>query len=106
MIPYSPVFDQHTLELMMEYDPIVQEYREWFSHLDWSPLQTRPPTPKNSKRGSPAHPETAYVKAFLIKINKKQIYMTDLRHYLVQHPLLVLELGCASRTGPHAALWL
>lgn len=100
MIPSSTVFDQHTLELLMEHDPVAQEYREWFSHLDFHPFQGRRPTPKDSKRGNPGHPETAYVKAFLIKIKNKHVYMTELRHYLVQHPFLVLELGFQPELDP------
>ena len=43
--------------------------------------------------GSPPHPEKAYVKALLVKKWEKFDYVTDLRRFLVKHPLLVLELG-------------
>jgi hypothetical protein len=35
----------------------------------------------------------AYLKAFLIRIHRKFIYASELRHFLVTHPLLTLELG-------------
>lgn len=43
--------------------------------------------------GSQPHPEKAYVKALLVKKCEKFDYMTDLRRFLVKHPLLVLEMG-------------
>jgi hypothetical protein len=43
--------------------------------------------------GSRPHPEKAYVKALLVKKWEKLDYVTDLRDFLIKHPLLVLELG-------------
>ncbi len=43
--------------------------------------------------GKPPHPEKAYIKALLIKKQEKFDYVTELREYLVKHPLLVLEIG-------------
>jgi hypothetical protein len=43
--------------------------------------------------GSPAHPAKAYIKALLIKKCENFAYVTDLRRFLVKHPLLVLEIG-------------
>lgn len=43
--------------------------------------------------GSRPHPEKAYVKALLVKKCEKFDYITDLRRFLVKHPLLVMELG-------------
>lgn len=43
--------------------------------------------------GSRSHPEKAYVKALLVKKYEKFDYITELRRFLVKHPLLVLELG-------------
>ena len=43
--------------------------------------------------GSPPHPQKAYVKALLVKKWQKLKYVTELRSFLVKHPLLVLELG-------------
>ena len=36
MIPASSVFDQTTLAALLEHDPVVTEYRAFFSLLDWS----------------------------------------------------------------------
>ena len=43
--------------------------------------------------GWPPHPEKAYIKALLIKKCENFAYVTDLRRFLVKHPLVVLEIG-------------
>ena len=43
--------------------------------------------------GWPPHPAKAYIKALLIKKCENFAYVTDLRRFLVKHPLLVLEIG-------------
>jgi len=43
--------------------------------------------------GPAPHPTTAYVKALLIKLCEHKEYVTHLRSFLVEHPLLVLEIG-------------
>jgi len=43
--------------------------------------------------GSPPHPEQAYVKALLVKKCENFDYIMQLRRFLVQHPLLVVEMG-------------
>ena len=43
--------------------------------------------------GVAPHPEKAYVKALLVKQCEKLAYITELRRFLLKHPLLVLELG-------------
>jgi len=43
--------------------------------------------------GQEPHPEKAYVKALLIKKRQNFDHITQLRLYLVQHPLLVREIG-------------
>jgi hypothetical protein len=43
--------------------------------------------------GTQPHPEKAYIKALLVKKREKIDYVTELREYLVKHPLLVLEIG-------------
>ena len=92
MIPNSRVFDQQTLALMQEYDPVVQRYRGFFALLRWSAVPDPPIEP--SQPGKRPHPQSAYVKALLLKIQEGFKYCTQLRRYLVEHPLLVLELGC------------
>jgi hypothetical protein len=91
IIPTSLVFDQQTLAQMLEYDPVVQYYREFFALLDWSVVPEPPLDP--SRPGQRPHPQTAYIKALLIKICEKLDHASDLRTYLLRHPLLVLEIG-------------
>ncbi len=91
MIPASHVFDQSTMAAQLTYDPVVADYRAFFSSLDWSVVERW--EAQRSSRGRPAHPEAAYLKAFLIRIRQNFIYTTQLRDFLVKHPLLVIELG-------------
>ena len=63
----------------------------FFALLDWSQVSERDeskPWP-----GSQPHPDKAYVKTLLVKKYEKFDYVTDLRRFLVNHPLLVLEMG-------------
>lgn len=89
MIPTSDLFDQPTLTLLMEHDAIIARYRRLFALLDWDVLPARSP----HLSGPRPHPEAAYIKAFLVKICEGKAYVTQLRSYLLEHPLLVLELG-------------
>ena len=91
MLPYSRHFDQRTLTLMREHDAIVQRYRSLFALIDWQVLPDAVPDP--SHPGKRPHPESAYIKALFIKIQEGYEYCSQLRRFLVDHPLLVLELG-------------
>jgi hypothetical protein len=91
MLPYSETFDQQTLTLLIEYDAIVQRYRALFALLDWQVLPDH--SPDKARPGKRPHPESAYIKAFLVKISEGYEYCSQLRTFLVEHPLLVLELG-------------
>jgi hypothetical protein len=76
---------------LLDHDPLNLDYRAFFALLDWSVVhqwETNRPA-----RGRPAHPERAYLKAFLIRIREGMLYTTQLRRFLVRHPLLVIELG-------------
>jgi hypothetical protein len=46
-----------------------------------------------SQTGKRPHPQSASVKALLLKLEEGFASCTQLRRYLVEHPLLVLELG-------------
>jgi hypothetical protein len=59
--------------------------------LDWSVIPERDES--RAWPGSPPHPQRAYVKALLVKINEHLEYTTRLRLFLVRHPALVLGLG-------------
>lgn len=91
MIPASDLFDQPTLSALLEHDPLVADYRAFFTLLDWSVVEQW--EAKRSGLGRPAHPESAYLKAFLIRIREGMLYTTQLRRFLLRHPLLVIELG-------------
>lgn len=92
MIPTSTVFDQSTLAALLAHDPVVTSYRAFFSALDWSVVE-RWQAQQSAWCGSHGHPLTAYLKAFLIRITEGFRYTTQLRAFLVKHPLLVIELG-------------
>src|SRR5213082_763692 len=91
MLPYSRVFDKCTLALMMEHDAIVQRYRSLFALIEWHLLPDAVADP--SRPGKRPHPESAYIKALFIKIQEGYEYCSQLRAFLLEHPLLVLELG-------------
>lgn len=91
MIPASSRFDQSTLASLLECDPVVLEYRRFFSLLDWSIVERW--ETQRSSRGRPAHPESAYLKAFLIRICEGLLFTSQLRAFLLKHPLLVMDLG-------------
>jgi hypothetical protein len=100
MIPASPLFDQSTLAALLAYDPLVQDYRAFFALLDWSLVEQW--QEQRSSRGRPPHPESAYLKAFLIRIREGMSYTSQLRRFLLRHPLLVMELGFHLELAPHA----
>ncbi|QBD76544.1 hypothetical protein EPA93_11235 [Ktedonosporobacter rubrisoli] len=96
MRPASPCFDQQMLAQMQDNDPVVLRYRTLFALLDWGLVPERQALP--SHPGRRPHPEIAYVKALLIKFDS----CTQLRRFLLEHPLLVLELGFRPKPSPHS----
>ena len=101
MIPASDLFDQSTMAALLEHDPVVQDYRAFFALLDWSVVEHW--QHQRSPRGRPAHPESAYLKAFVVRIREGLLYTSQLRRFLLQHPLLVIELGFHLHLVPSAA---
>jgi hypothetical protein len=91
MIPASTLFDQSTIAAMLDHDPLNLDYRAFFALLDWSMIEQW--ETEHASRGRPAHPESAYLKAFLIRLREGMLYTTQLRRFLLRHPLLVIELG-------------
>src|ERR1700676_1506109 len=57
---------------------------------------------QRSGLGRPAHPESAYLKTFLIRIREGMLYTTQLRRFLLRHPLLVIDLGFRLVLDPRA----
>ncbi len=78
MIPASRRFDQSTLASMLEVDPLVQDYRAFFSLFDWSVVD-RWLASRSKCCGSHGHPLIAYLKAFLLRIKEGLIYAKQLR---------------------------
>ena len=101
MIPASTVFDQSVMSALLDYDPVVAQYRAFFSFLQWSLVDDW--QAQRSGPGRPAHPESAYLKAFLIRQNEGFRYTSQLRRFLLRHPLLVIELGFHLVLDPNAA---
>jgi hypothetical protein len=83
---------------MIEHDAVVQRYRAFFCLIDWQPVLQH--EAEHSPRGRPAHPESAFIKAFLVKLIEDKDYVTQLRAYLVEHPFLILELGFRLHLDP------
>jgi hypothetical protein len=88
------------MSALLGHDPVVQEYHAFFSLFDWSLVDQW--QAQRSSRGRPAHPISAYLKALLIRIHRKFIYASELRHFLVTHPLLIIELGFRLVLDPSA----
>ncbi len=92
MIPSSHLFDQTTMAALLEHDPLVADYRAFFALYDWSVVE-RWQAQRSAWCGTHGHPLGAYLKAFLLRVQEGLRYTTQLRAFLVKHPLLVIELG-------------
>jgi hypothetical protein len=91
MIALAGALDDDALTCWRDHDPVVRRYRTFFAYLDWSVIPAR-----DTSRPWPGplpHPTAAYVKVLLIKLCEHKEYITHLRVFLVEHPLLVLEVG-------------
>ncbi len=102
IIPSSATFDQSTLSVLLAHDPVVQEYRAFFSLLDWSVVEQWQ-AQRSVYCDTHGHPITAYLKAFLIRLHRGMLYTTQLRSFLQEHPLLIIELGFHLHLDPTAA---
>jgi len=91
MIPVGPELDHDLCSAGLACDPVVQRYRSFFSYLDWAVVPERDAT--RAWPGTLPHPTSAYVKALLVKLCEHKEYVTHLRLFLVEHPLLVREIG-------------
>jgi hypothetical protein len=78
-------------ETARDRDPVVRRYRALFAPLDWTRVPER--DPRRPWPGSPPHPAAAYVEALLVKLCEGKPCVSQLRADLLEHPLLVLELG-------------
>src|SRR5207248_11324543 len=104
MIAEPRLLDQYTLSCLREADPVVQHYRAFFAHLDWTQIDEQDAA--RHKRGPRPHPKRAYIKAFLVGLCEGKPHRTQLRLFLLRHPWLVLELGFRPQTPTlQAACW-
>ena len=85
-------------------DPVVARWQAFFAPIDWTVLDQE----RWRRPGPTPHPPSAYGKALLIKVQERLGSMPRLRQFLVEHPLLVLELGfrpVADPTQPYGFDW-
>ena len=67
-------------------DPLVKEYEAIFACLDFSVL----PIPE---RGPKRNTLEVYAKVFLIKVNQKRQYASEVRTFFLEHPQLIPVVG-------------
>lgn len=72
-------------------DSVVERYRALFGSIDWSVLPER--DPGRCWPGPKPNPPATFIKALLVKTIEDKPSIAALRRFLVEHPLLVLELG-------------
>ena len=87
IIPESSTFDQRTMKRLLEHDPVVQRYRAFFALFDWQRLPQPPCDP--TRPGKRPHPQSAYLKALLIKPCEDFDSCTQLRRFLLTTVALV-----------------
>jgi hypothetical protein len=66
------------------------------SSIDWAALPERNLT---RNYGQAAVPYAAFAAAYLVKIDQRLAYLSDLRRFLVQHPALCWLIGFPMPTG-------
>ena len=91
ILPDSTTFDQRTMTLLLEHDPLVQRYQSFFALFDWRGVPDSVTDP--SRPGKRPHPQSAEVYALLLKREEGFSSCTQLRRYLLDHPLVGLALG-------------
>jgi hypothetical protein len=75
-------------------DPLVKDYETIFASLDFSVL----PIPK---RGPKRNTLDVYAKVFLIKVNQKLQYASEVRTFFLAHPQLIPVVGFFPVSDPH-----
>lgn len=100
MIPAPPADPLAAAAAERDRDPVCLRYRALFALLDWRRVPERDPTRRWP--GPRPHPAAAYVRALLVAVVGGLSSATELRRYLLDHPLLVLELGFRPVPDPDA----
>jgi len=80
-----------SLPPFVQHCALAQRYLTLLGQLEWNNFSVR--DPKRVYPGRPPAARAPFVVAFLIKIDQKLRYMSDLRHFLVAHPALIWLCG-------------
>ena len=72
--------------------PVALKYHRLLHDLDWAHFPERDPHRPWPGR-TLDYPRAAYVAAFLVKLDQRHRYFSNLRAYLVEHPALAWLLG-------------
>lgn len=80
--------------------PLAQKYRSLLGPLDWANFPER--DTRHAWPGFPPLPRAPFVAAYLIKLDQRLRYMSDLRHFLVQHPALIWLVGFPLQPEAHS----
>src|SRR6266508_3692069 len=78
-------------ETARDHDPVVRRYRRLFAELDWRRVPERDDRRPWPGRAPP--PRAASGKTLLVKLVEGKRFVTEARAFLVEPPLLVLDLG-------------
>jgi hypothetical protein len=71
--------------------PVAMAYLRLLGDLPWGDLPAR--SAQRAWPGPRPAPRAPFVAAYLVKIDRRLTYMSDLRRFLIEHPALVWVLG-------------
>jgi len=71
--------------------PVAMHYLDLLADLPWRRFPER--ATDRAWRGPRPAPRAPFVAAYLVKLDRRLMYMSDLRAFLVEHPALVWVLG-------------
>jgi hypothetical protein len=71
--------------------PVARKYLTLLEPLDWANFPER--NPRRAWPGPQPLARAPFVAAYLVKLHEGKTYMSELRHYLLEHPALVWLLG-------------
>lgn len=79
------------LPLLVREDAVAMKYLRLLGTLDWSHFPAQ--ADQRIWYDFPAVPLSAFAAACLVKLDQRQVYMSNLRTYLAEHPALLWILG-------------
>ena len=86
------------LPRFVQESPVARRYLHLLGPLDWGHFPKRP---SRTNWGAPTMPYAPFAAAYLVKLDQQLTYMSNLRHYLVDHPPLVWALGFPLVPSPY-----